>query len=374
MMRVLLIDDELDLAEVTKEFLQKGDTMQVSLAGSAFEGLDLLRTAKYDAIVCDYQMPKMDGLQLLKKLRLEGNRIPFILFTGKGREEVVIEALNSGADFYLQKGGQPAAQFAELSHKIRQATHARQAEIAMLESEKRYRELVENAFEGVWTMNEDGITTYVNQRMAEMLHRRPEEMMGRPVTDFFFEDDLAQHNDRLRRSQAHGNIKFEQALRRADGARVHCLVSTLPAIDEKGRFRGGVAVFMDMTESRRSVDAVRERQQKLDSLFEAAPVGMGFVKDRIYLEVNRRTEEMTGYRADELVGKSTRMLYESDEEFDRVGREKYGALDRTGIGTTRTKWRRKDGTLLPIQLTSAAIVPGDRSKGVCFIAIELPTE
>ena len=59
----------------------------------------------YDAIISDYQIPDMDGIEFLKKVRSSGNSIPFIIFTGKGREEVVIEALNAGADFYLQKGG-----------------------------------------------------------------------------------------------------------------------------------------------------------------------------------------------------------------------------------------------------------------------------
>ena len=49
--------------------------------------------------------------------------IPFILFTGRGREEVVIEAINNGVDFYLQKGGDPKAQFAELGHKIKKAVN-----------------------------------------------------------------------------------------------------------------------------------------------------------------------------------------------------------------------------------------------------------
>ena len=66
-------------------------------------------------------MPVMDGIEFLKKVRMDFKDIPFILFTGRGREEVVIEAINCGADFYLQKGGAPRAQFSELSHKIRQA-------------------------------------------------------------------------------------------------------------------------------------------------------------------------------------------------------------------------------------------------------------
>jgi len=73
-------------------------------------------------------MPEMDGIAFLKKVRTSGNTIPFILFTGRGREEVVIEAINSGVDFYIQKGGDPMAQFTELTHKIRQAVQKRQAE------------------------------------------------------------------------------------------------------------------------------------------------------------------------------------------------------------------------------------------------------
>ena len=60
-------------------------------------------------------MPDMNGIEFLKKVRASGNTIPFVLFTGRGREEVVIEALNEGANFYLQKGGEPKSQFAELS-------------------------------------------------------------------------------------------------------------------------------------------------------------------------------------------------------------------------------------------------------------------
>ncbi|MEI6795869.1 MAG: PAS domain S-box protein [Methanomassiliicoccales archaeon] len=500
MMRVILIDDELDLAEVTRDFLELSGQMHVSVAGSALEGLEQLKRDDYDAVVSDYQMPLMDGLQLLKKLRQEGNNIPFILFTGKGREEVVIEALNSGADFYLQKGGQPVAQFAELAHKIRQAVHSRRSESALIESEQRfkdlfesmgsgvaiysvrndgnhgsdyivkdfnrkalqiegkrreevvgkslfelrprideyglipmfrevwitgkaafypakvyiddhyfswyqntvfrlisgeivaiyedvseqqraeealldsearYRSLVENSFEGIWIMDGDSITTYVNQRMADMLHLRPEDMVGRSVTEFLLPGQDEEHEERMQQRMAGVKARYEHCFYLADGSSVHCMVSAVPIMGPDGSFQGSVGVFMDISEMRQTDAAMRERQMKLDSLFKAAPVGMGFVKDRTYLEVNRRTEEMTGYSAAELVGQSTRMLYESDEEYQRVGREKYGELDRVGIGTTATKWRRKDGTFLPIQLTSAAIVPGDRSQGVCFIAIEL---
>jgi DNA-binding response OmpR family regulator len=102
--RVLYVDDEPALLEIGKLFLEDTKEILVTTAQSADEGLCKLRDDPYDAIVCDYQMPVMDGIQFLKKLRSANNDIPFIIFTGKGREEIVIEALNNGADYYVQKG------------------------------------------------------------------------------------------------------------------------------------------------------------------------------------------------------------------------------------------------------------------------------
>ena len=73
-------------------------------------------------------MPGMDGIEFLKQVRAVNKTIPFILFTGRGREEIAIEAFENGADFYLQKGGAPTPQFAELMHKIKTAVEHRQAD------------------------------------------------------------------------------------------------------------------------------------------------------------------------------------------------------------------------------------------------------
>ncbi|MEI6795728.1 MAG: response regulator, partial [Methanomassiliicoccales archaeon] len=88
----------------------------------------------YDVIISDYQMPEMNGIELLKQLRTNGITSPFILFTGRGREEIVIEALNSGADLYLQKGGDPVAQFGELANSVRQLYMRNKAERDLMRS------------------------------------------------------------------------------------------------------------------------------------------------------------------------------------------------------------------------------------------------
>jgi PAS domain S-box-containing protein len=129
MYSVLYVDDEPSLLEIGKLFLERGGQFSVETTDSATAALTLLAAKTYDAIVSDYQMPGRDGIDFLRTVRNSGNSIPFILFTGRGREEVAIQALNEGADFYLQKGGEPVSQFAELSHKIQIAVeHHRDSE------------------------------------------------------------------------------------------------------------------------------------------------------------------------------------------------------------------------------------------------------
>ena len=127
---VLYVDDEPDLLELGKLFLEQTGQFSVSAATSGATAIEMMKHQKFDAIVSDYQMPECNGIQFLRHLRGHSD-IPFILFTGKGREEVVIDAINTGADFYLKKGGDSKAQFAELGHKIIQAVTHRRAEQAL---------------------------------------------------------------------------------------------------------------------------------------------------------------------------------------------------------------------------------------------------
>ncbi len=133
--RVLYIDDEAILLKITVIYLENIAGLTVDGAESAVKGLEMLKRQDYDAIISDYEMPGKNGIELLKELRDAGNDIPFIIFTGRGREEVAIAALNAGADFYLQKGGEPEAQFTELINAVTQAVQRRRTEKKLRHSE-----------------------------------------------------------------------------------------------------------------------------------------------------------------------------------------------------------------------------------------------
>ena len=138
MLSALYVDDEPILLNVGKLFLEKSGTISVDVLESACEALEKIRNKKYDVIISDYDMPEMDGIEFLKTVRAEYPSLPFIIFTGKGREEVVIQALNNGADHYLQKGGDPKSQFAELIHNVERAVERNRARETIIHLNRLY--------------------------------------------------------------------------------------------------------------------------------------------------------------------------------------------------------------------------------------------
>ncbi|MFW9991291.1 MAG: response regulator [Candidatus Odinarchaeota archaeon] len=114
---VLHVDDDQDFLELLKQLLEKGFAgISITSVPNPALGLQLLEDGKFDAVISDYQMREMTGLELLEKLRKKGSSIPFIMLTGKGREEIAVQALKLGADYYLEKGSNSKALFTTLEH------------------------------------------------------------------------------------------------------------------------------------------------------------------------------------------------------------------------------------------------------------------
>jgi PAS domain S-box-containing protein len=120
-----------------------------------------------------------------------------------------------------------------------------------------------------------------------------------------------------------------------------------------------------------SLIALRANAEKMDSIFRAAPTGIGVTVDRTIWEANDRLCQMTGYTQEELVGRNARLLYPSDDEYDYVGREKYKEIAEKGTGTLETCWRRKNGDLINVLLSSTPIHPDEHSLGITFSALDI---
>ncbi len=191
-MRVLFVDDDSSVLKQGKIFLEdEFDDLNIKTVTSAERGVELLEEEEFDAIVSDYQMPEMNGLEFLRTVRNEMNsNIPFIMFTGKGREDVAMDALNLGADRYLQKGGDLKSQYGLLAQAIVREVDLSLAEEKLRKSERRYRQIAENAHDLIAFVDFEGNILYANQTHEDLLGYKPEELVGENIFEFQHPKDV----------------------------------------------------------------------------------------------------------------------------------------------------------------------------------------
>jgi len=264
---VLYVDDEPGLLEIGKLFLEERGQFSVDTITSVPAALTILKTKNYDAIISDYQMPGMDGIEFLKNIRTSGNTIPFILFTGRGREEIVIQALNEGADFYLQKGGEPVSQFTELAHKIRQSVQKRQAELMIRDHERREADIINFLPDATLAIDIHGTVIAWNRAIEEMTGVLAGEIIGkadyeyalpfyhkrRPVTiDLILHDDPAVV-EKYPVIKKDGSSLFSEIyiphFNKGRGA--HLWFTASPLYDTAGNLTGAIESIRDITERKR---------------------------------------------------------------------------------------------------------------------------
>ncbi len=142
--RILHVDDDLGCLKVAQQCLGTQGEFQIETVSSVEKAIERMKKENFDVIVSDFKMPGKDGLEFLKELREKGDDVPFIIFTGKGREEVAVKALNLGATGYFNKSGAPETVYGELAHGIRQVVERKRAEEALKESQTKYKSLCQN--------------------------------------------------------------------------------------------------------------------------------------------------------------------------------------------------------------------------------------
>nr|WP_319537726.1 PAS domain S-box protein [uncultured Methanospirillum sp.] len=283
MISVLLVDDEPVLLDIGRMFLEKLDDFQIHVAQSGREALSKLQAGEYDAVVSDYEMPNMSGIMLLREVRSSWPDLPFILFTGRGREEIVIEALNSGADFYLQKGGDPRAQFTELAHKIKKAVSTRSASTKLRESEATFRQFFESAGEAIFILDHDRIVDS-NQRGITLLGRDRETVISTapsqistPVQpDGLTAKDLFELN--IFRALSGEIPVFEWQFTRPDGSIIDTAV-TMSQIDIHGHTLLQ-AIVRDISARKRE-----EKSRMLNEIRLEAMIGLYAIRDKSLKEI-----------------------------------------------------------------------------------------
>jgi PAS domain S-box-containing protein len=166
-------------------------------------------------------------------------------------------------------------------------TERKRAEEALRESETRNRQIVATAREGIWVLGPDTMTIFVNARMVEMLGYGVEEMLGRPMTDYMYDEDIPDHQERMEARRRGVSESYERRFRRKDKQAVWAVVSATPTYDEAQRFNGSFAMFTDITERKRN-EAVNAARLHL------VQFSLTHSLDDLLEETLNKTEELTG--------------------------------------------------------------------------------
>ncbi len=309
MISVLYVDDEEVLLTLCKLFLERSGDFSVDVCISAVEALDRLKNQTYDAIISDYQMPEMDGIEFLILVRSIFGDIPFILFTGRGREEVVVKAIDNGVDFYLQKGGDPKSQFAELAHKLKKSVERNLAVRALAKNEERMRLALEGANEGLWDINIASGESYMSPRGCEMLGYAPEDMKryaGKNWRDLIHPDDL-QHTLAALQEYYEGKSEFfhiQQRLQMKNGGWKWMLSrGKVVERDAGGNPVRVVGTHTDISEQKKAEAALTLAKKDWETIFRAT-ANPTFIlgSDHSIIDANEAALTLTGKSLDEIKG------------------------------------------------------------------------
>ena len=257
LIRVLHVDDDSGFLQIAKEILELNGLFEVHNASSVEEAFEKISKEEYDAVVSDYQMSGKDGLEFLKELREKGNTIPFVIFTGKGREEVAIEALNLGANYYLNKAGSPETMYGELAHAIETAVRSVRVESALKASEERFRAVFEGASDGILGADpETKRLVLANPTMCKLTGYSLDELTKLGVGDIHPKKDLPHVLDEFEKQ-----LKDEIALAldipvlKKDGQVVYCDVNSKLVTIENRKVMTGF--FRDTTERKKAEAEIR---------------------------------------------------------------------------------------------------------------------
>jgi len=352
--RVLHVDDDPDLATVVATYLEReDDRIDVRTATSATDGLDILAATAVDCVVSDYDMPGTDGLEFLDAVREHHPELPFILFTGKGSEEIASAAISAGVTDYLQKET-GTEQYAILANRIENAVERDRSQRALAERKRRLETLISNLPGMVYRCRNEPSWP------MEYLEGECERLVGYPAAaiesgELSWGKEIIQPDDRERMWET-----VQAALDDAEPFEVTYRVRTADGEEkwlwERGRgvFEGGEPVALegfitDVTDRKRREEELTAKTARLEALFDRSP-DMIDVHDAegTIRDVNRRICEELGYDEEELLG---RKVWEVDEVIgEEQARELWARMESGDRRKVDGRYRRADGSTLPVEV------------------------
>ncbi len=335
MISVLYVEDDTSLLEIGKFLLEKDGTITVDTCSSVNDALKQISGKHYDVIISDYAMPVTNGMKFLKTIRSGGDTTPFFFFAGKGRKSVIIDALNLGADFYLEKAGNAKVQFEELMTEVKRAAE-RTPVLATVDQSQGIPVLgLDVVADGVLVVDPCGKVVAFNQNFLSLL-KIPDELTGvgrdSPVLLKYIRDQLEDPDDFSRKIAAmssdpgitcqgtihaqEGRVFSWSSQARKTGDTISGRIWSFRDISEHTLTGIHLATVTEQLkaaeeellhlreELKKKEELIQKNEEILDILSRETPAGILTSTGGTIIGTNDRFAEMLGYSIPELAGRS----------------------------------------------------------------------
>jgi PAS domain S-box-containing protein len=375
-LRILHVDDDSCLLEVSKQILSMDNKFEIDAVLSVDEAFEKLEKQTYDAVVSDYEMPLKNGLDFLKELREQNGDIPFILFTGKGREDVVVKALNLGADSYINKNGSPETVYCELADAINKTVERKKSRKLLAASESKYRTLVEKSLQGILVTKVAPLRlVFANEAMGKILGYSPQDLLSlspEGIMGLVYHEDRAvffkRIENRLRGEPAEACFEFRAVQK--DGS-----IIWLSALSNRVEYDGQPVVqgmFLDVTESKKTGEILRESEQRYRELANSLPdiVFETDINGQV-LFANERATEISGYSQGELEKGLNVLQFIAPKDRERATKNIQRLFTGCSYVSAEYTFVRKDGTTFPALVTATPRISGNKMAGLRGLAIDI---
>jgi PAS domain S-box-containing protein len=337
MIRVLHVDDEVEFLDLVSFFLKREGDFEIDTTTTAESALEKMQSENYDAVVVDYGLPGMDGIELLKILRAKGLRIPFVLFTGKGKEETAVQALNCGADFYLQKGASTQLQFTELANMLRKSVQSNRSDAAVREGERFLSSVFSSIQDGISVLDKDLNILRVNQTMEDWYsHKMP--LVGKKCYDAYHGRQSQCDSCPSIRTIESGKSAYKVVPKTGPKGEIMGWLDlySFPMRDSKtGELSGVIEYVRDITDRRKAeveLHEALERYKELQGIIDKSPVIMVVWRPEPGGPVSFISDSVAqwGYRRDDFVSTLVYddIIYKEDIERER---EEFRDFVRKGV-------------------------------------------
>ncbi|MBE8969169.1 response regulator [Nostocales cyanobacterium LEGE 12452] len=280
-LRFLLLEDSVLDAELAQAILTEGGiNCELIRVETDADFVAALETETFDLILADYALPSFNGILALEIARNRTPEVPFIFVSAVLGEELAIEALKNGATDYVlkQRLGRLVPSVQRALREAKERRKRKQAEESLQKSEAKYRRIVDTSYEGIWMIDSQTRTEFVNQRISQMLGYPAEEILGRSIFDFMdLADDIAD-KEKLEWFKGEESDLKEGRLRCQDGSYIWTLISARVILNQQGECLGAIAMLTDITDRKRTEEE-RDRLLQLEQRARAEAEAANRIKD-----------------------------------------------------------------------------------------------